>query len=38
MNQMFLQYYIIKMVYFYKISGTIDSGHDCFNSILERML
>lgn len=38
MDKMVFQYYIIKMIYFCKNSGTIDLWHDCFNSIFERML
>lgn len=35
MNQMFLQYYEIKMFYFCKNSGTIDLGHNCYLSSFE---
>ena len=35
MNKMFLQYYKIKMFYFYKNSGTIDLGHNCYLSSFE---
>lgn len=32
MDEMVFQCYIIKMVYFYKISGTIDLGCNCYLS------